>query len=116
MARFVLTTLRFTEPHIGLAVLFGYFMILALVGDETKILDEKTRLFQMNKILDGAGMTEYVYEDWVDATLTLLGELVAALKTGNAMETIEKAFNDEETSLMLVQHLRVRLTSNAPGN
>ena len=97
------------------AVLFGYFMLLASSGNESKILDEQTRLSRMNSMLDATGMTEYIYEDWVNATLTLLGELIAALRDGNATDIIERAFNDEETSSMLVQHLRVQIHSLIVG-
>ena len=110
VARFVFLKIDIWKLTFFLAVLFGYFMNLVLIGNEAKILEEQTRLSRLSTLLDEAGMSEYVYEDWVNASLTLLGELVAALKNGRAIEVIERAFNDEENSPMLVQHLRVRLS------
>ena len=87
---------------------FCYFEMLIRIKDPAKFVVEGNRLQQTNSMLERGGVSEYIYEDWVDATLSLLSSLAEISDEVKALALLETQFNDFVVSTSLVTHLRVR--------
>ncbi len=90
------------------AVAFGYLEALSRVGDRGRVLEEQTRLRSLNNLLNRAGFQSHLYEDYVDVTLDLLGELADLVPSSTAESTLWERFNDADVSNAIIAHLRVR--------
>ncbi|KAI9885051.1 MAG: hypothetical protein M1823_003150 [Watsoniomyces obsoletus] len=92
------------------AIAFSYFEALAQVGDRNRVLEEQTRLRSLNNLLNRAGFEVHLYEDYVDVTLELLGELAGLVPSTAAASRVEEKFNDPDVANAVIAHIRL-LTS-----
>ena len=68
-------------------------------------------------MLTRSGITEFIWEDWVAATIELLQDLQKSLSSDqNSLQLLENAFNDEQISLPMISHFRVSSSSNPQTN
>lgn len=86
---------------------FSYFETLGRVGDRNRILEEQTRLRSLNNLLNRAGFASYLYEDYVDATLELLGTVATLVPSPAIGSTIWEKFNEPDVANAVIAHLRV---------
>jgi ubiquitin thioesterase protein OTUB1 len=82
------------------------------VGDRSRILEEQTRLRSLNNLLNRAGFQPIIYEDYVDVTLDLLGELGQLVSSpsvapSTVASTLLERFNSDEISSAVIAYLRV---------
>ncbi len=92
------------------AIAFSYFETLAQVGDRNRVLEEQTRLRSLNNLLNRAGFESHLYEDYVDVTLELLGELAGLVPSTAAAARVEEKFNDPDVANAVIAHIRVGRT------
>ncbi|KAJ6264128.1 Ubiquitin thioesterase [Drechslerella dactyloides] len=94
------------------ALAFGYFELLLRTGDPEVIEHEMARIKSMNSLMDDVGMSEYLYEDFVDETIQLLTIIQEASVLDNPYDDkpLLATFNTEDKSNGIVTHLRL-LTS-----
>ncbi len=82
------------------------------MGDRSRILEEQTRLRSLNNLLNRAGFQPIIYEDYVDVTLDLLGELGQLVSSpsvapSTVASTLLERFNSDEISSAVIAYLRV---------
>ncbi|KAF3912727.1 hypothetical protein ABW21_db0209362 [Orbilia brochopaga] len=91
------------------ALAFGYFELLLRTGDKEFIKKEQARVKAMNKLMDGVGMSEYLYEDFVEETMQLFSALQQSPVIDNPYDDqlLLATFNDEAMSNGIITHLRL---------
>ncbi|KAL9101028.1 MAG: hypothetical protein Q9163_003670 [Psora crenata] len=89
------------------AIAFGYFEALVRVGNPKKTRGEAERLRSLNKLLDDTGQEAFMYEDWVELTLSLLEQTASASAGPDKEAALLKAFNDLDTANAITQHFRM---------
>ena len=90
-------------------MLFAYIEILISLAsrDPGRIKAERDRVNGMTEMLHRSEYAPITWEEWVESTIELFDEIIAALPTGQPVEALEKAFNDDGIAPALVQHFRV---------
>ncbi|KAK6522095.1 hypothetical protein TWF281_002662 [Arthrobotrys megalospora] len=94
------------------ALAFGYFELLLRTGDPKVIEKEHDRITSLCSLLDSVGMSEYLYEDFVDETKVLLKTISQSPAIDNPYDDkiIVEAFNKDDVSNAIITHLKL-LTS-----
>ncbi|KAG8534281.1 uncharacterized protein KY384_001125 [Bacidia gigantensis] len=89
------------------AIAFGYCEALLRIGDATKIRAEIERLKTLNNLLEATGQQEFMYEDWVEVTLELLGKMADNISAWSNETMLLQVFNDLESANAITQHFRM---------
>ena len=90
------------------AFCFGYYETLAALRDPSIWQREKIRLAEKNGLLRRSEYDETLWEDWVEETEELFGELAKTKTEDEALHIIEAVFNDQARSMAILTHFRVR--------
>ncbi|CAD0084358.1 unnamed protein product [Aureobasidium vineae] len=91
------------------AVAFGYFENLFRVGDRTKFLEEETRLKSLGNVINMAGYSQFIWEDFADDIYALLRKCMSA-DSSNSEAFLLEYFNNEEIQNQIITYLKT-LTS-----
>ncbi|THY79176.1 cysteine proteinase [Aureobasidium pullulans] len=91
------------------AVAFGYFENLFRFGDRTKFLEEETRLKSLGNVINMAGYSQFIWEDFADEIHGLLRKCMSADASKSEAFLLEH-FNNEETQNGIITYLKT-LTS-----
>ncbi|KAJ5555092.1 hypothetical protein N7535_007537 [Penicillium sp. DV-2018c] len=90
------------------AVAFGYFETLFALRDTIRIEAEIQRMRSLTALLDQVGLSDSIYEIFVDATEDVLKQTHAAILSGAQDETfLVETFNEGYTSEAIITHFRV---------
>ncbi|KAI9835674.1 MAG: hypothetical protein M1838_005226 [Thelocarpon superellum] len=89
------------------AIAFSYFETLQRVGDRQRILEEETRLRSLNNLLNLAGFQHYLYEDFVDETISLLRLIASSPPSATGDTLLFDKFNDPAVSNAIITHFRL---------
>ncbi|KAF3915716.1 hypothetical protein AA313_de0200799 [Arthrobotrys entomopaga] len=94
------------------ALAFGYFELLLRTGDPKFIKNETDRLKGLCSYMTDVGMSEYLYEDFVEETMELLKTISQSPAIDNPYDdkTIVEVFNRDDASNAIITHLKL-LTS-----
>ncbi|KAJ5048118.1 hypothetical protein NUH16_006616 [Penicillium rubens] len=93
------------------AVAFGYFETLFALRDTLRIETEIRRMKSLTTLLERVGLSDSIYEIFVDATEEVLNRTHAAIQNGAQDETyLVDAFNEGYCSDAIITHFRI-LTS-----
>ncbi|KAJ9248341.1 hypothetical protein DTO212C5_149 [Paecilomyces variotii] len=97
------------------AVAFGYFENLFALRDTVRVEQELLRIKSLSRLLDQVGQSEHLYEIFVDATESLLTNLISEIHKGIQSNSFDEsflleAFNNEYESSAIITHFRL-LTS-----
>ncbi|KAJ5780481.1 Ovarian tumor otubain [Penicillium paradoxum] len=89
------------------AVAFGYFESLFNLRDTLRINAEIQRMKDLSKLLDQVGISDSIYEMFVDATLDVLDQTRAAIHNGAQDESfLVNLFNDGFYNNSIITHFR----------
>lgn len=96
----------------SLAVAFGYFENLFTLRDTVRVEQELLRIKSLSRLLDQVGQSEHLYEIFVDATESLLTNLISEIHKGIQSNSFDEsflleAFNNEYESSAIITHFRV---------
>ncbi|KAJ5592462.1 Ovarian tumor otubain [Penicillium hordei] len=93
------------------AVAFGYFETLFALRDTLRIEAEIRRMKSLTTLLERVGLSDSIYEIFVDATEDVLSRTQAAIQNGAQDESfLVEAFNEGYCSDAIITHFRI-LTS-----
>lgn len=93
------------------AVAFGYFETLFALRDTLRIEAEIRRMKSLTTLLERVGLSDSIYEIFVDATEDVLNRTQAAIQNGAQDESfLVEAFNEGYCSDAIITHFRI-LTS-----
>ncbi|KAJ5426039.1 Ovarian tumor otubain [Penicillium sp. CMV-2018d] len=93
------------------AVAFGYFETLFALRDTIRIEAEIRRMKSLTTLLERVGLSDSIYEIFVDATEDVLNRIQAAIQNGAQDESfLVEAFNEGYCSDAIITHFRI-LTS-----
>lgn len=93
------------------AVAFGYFETLFALRDTLRIEAEIRRMKSLTTLLERVGLSDSIYEIFVDATEDVLNRTQAAIQNGVQDESfLVEAFNEGYCSDAIITHFRI-LTS-----
>ncbi|CAI7612422.1 unnamed protein product [Penicillium viridicatum] len=93
------------------AVAFGYFETLFALRDTLRIEAEIRRVKSLTTLLERVGLSDSIYEIFVDATEDVLNRTQAAIQNGAQDESfLVEAFNEGYCSDAIITHFRI-LTS-----
>ncbi|KAK6341926.1 hypothetical protein TWF730_001410 [Orbilia blumenaviensis] len=94
------------------ALAFGFFELLLRTGDPKVIEKQREYLKSQNALLDQVGMSDYLYEDFVEETINLLKVIGESPAIDNPYDDkfLVEAFNKDDTSNAIITHLKL-LTS-----
>ncbi|KAJ6133335.1 Ovarian tumor otubain [Penicillium samsonianum] len=93
------------------AVAFGYFETLFALRDTLRIEAEIRRMKSLTTLLERVGLSDSIYEIFVDATEDVLNRTHAAIQSGAQDESfLVEAFNEGYCSDAIITHFRI-LTS-----
>ncbi|CAI7578116.1 unnamed protein product [Penicillium glandicola] len=93
------------------AVAFGYFETLFALRDTLRIETEIRRMKSLTTLLERVGLSDSIYEIFVDATEEVLNRTHAAIQNGAQDESfLVEAFNEGYCSDAIITHFRI-LTS-----
>ncbi|CAG7990076.1 unnamed protein product [Penicillium nalgiovense] len=93
------------------AVAFGYFETLFALRDTLRIETEIRRMKSLTTLLERVGLSDSIYEIFVDATEEILNRTHAAIQNGAQDESfLVDAFNEGYCSDAIITHFRI-LTS-----
>lgn len=93
------------------AVAFGYFETLFALRDTLRIEAEIQRMKSLTTLLERVGLSDSIYEIFVDATEDVLNRTQAAIQNGAQDESfLVEAFNEGYCSDAIITHFRI-LTS-----
>ncbi|KAJ5800940.1 uncharacterized protein N7518_003008 [Penicillium psychrosexuale] len=93
------------------AVAFGYFETLFTLRDTLRIETEIRRMKSLTSLLERVGLSDSIYEIFVDATEDVLNRTHAAIQNGARDESfLVEAFNEGYCSDAIITHFRI-LTS-----
>ncbi|KAK4865420.1 hypothetical protein LT330_009531 [Penicillium expansum] len=93
------------------AVAFGYFETLFALRDTLRIETEIRRMKSLTTLLERVGLSDSIYEIFVDATEDVLNRTHAAIQNGAQDESfLVEAFNEVYCSDAIITHFRI-LTS-----
>ncbi|CAG7971395.1 unnamed protein product [Penicillium nalgiovense] len=93
------------------AVAFGYFETLFALRDTLRIETEIRRMKSLTTLLERVGLSDSIYEIFVDATEEVLNRTHAAIQNGAQDESfLVDAFNEGYCSDAIITHFRI-LTS-----
>ncbi|EPE07520.1 ubiquitin thioesterase [Ophiostoma piceae UAMH 11346] len=100
------------------AIGFCYFELLVHSKDANLITAERARLLGLNDYIRNiGGYDPYVYEDMVEETDILLGNIIDVYPDyEKAMEAVSTAFNDAGASNAIIYHLRLLAASYLKEN
>ena len=93
-----------------LAVAFGYFENLFRAGDRHKFLEEETRLKSLGNVINMAGYSQFIWEDFADEIYALLRKCMSA-SSANSEAFLLEHFNNEEIQNQIITYLKVRYTT-----
>lgn len=96
---------RLTETFTALA--FGYLEALLHAKDRTVIDEERARLESLNRILDDAGHSRDLYEDFTQTALDLLDAIAERLPCRDDGQDLLERFNGDGVSSAIITHFRV---------
>ncbi|WPH01714.1 Hypothetical protein R9X50_00456600 [Acrodontium crateriforme] len=88
------------------AIAFGYFEALIHFGNENKFVEEEARLRSLHNVVNNAGYSPYLYEDFADAVFDILRKLSVSLQIGNAEELLLESFNDETEQNYVITYFK----------
>ncbi|KAI9660849.1 MAG: hypothetical protein M1829_006459 [Trizodia sp. TS-e1964] len=88
------------------AVAFNYFELLFRLQDLALIQREESRIRSLSNLMNRVGLSDYLYEDFVDATLRLLRATAVAVAMQHSDSLLLQAFNDPEVSSSIIAHFR----------
>ena len=71
-------------------------------------MEEETRLRSLSNVLNAAGFSSMLYEDFADVVFDLIRKVAKAQQEGNAEEVLLEAFNDASTQNYVITHFKVR--------
>ncbi|KAI1263433.1 peptidase C65 Otubain-domain-containing protein [Xylariaceae sp. FL1019] len=99
------------------AIGFAYFEALIRCQNVDLIQQELERITRLNAYIEKeGGQDPTIFDLMVDETLSLFGEILAAMTEGNdPMALIVAKFNDPNTSSCLVYHLRLLACAKLKG-
>ncbi|KUM65755.1 hypothetical protein ACN42_g1304 [Penicillium freii] len=93
------------------AVAFGYFETLFALRDTLRIEAEIRRMKSLTTLLERVGLSDSIYEIFVDATEDVLNRTQAAIQNGAQDESfLVEAFNEGYCSDAIITHFRVRFS------
>jgi ubiquitin thioesterase protein OTUB1 len=89
-------------------VAFGYFETLFALRDTIRIEAEIQRMKSLTALLEQVGLSDSIYEIFVDATEDVLKQTHAAIHSGAQDESfLVETFNEGYTSEAIITHFRV---------
>lgn len=87
---------------------FGYFETLFALRDTLRIETEIRRMKSLTTLLERVGLSDSIYEIFVDATEEVLNRTHAAIQNGAQDESfLVDAFNEGYCSDAIITHFRV---------
>lgn len=87
---------------------FGYFETLFALRDTLRIETEIRRMKSLTTLLERVGLSDSIYEIFVDATEDVLNRTHAAIQNGAQDESfLVEAFNEVYCSDAIITHFRV---------
>lgn len=90
---------------------FGYFETLFALRDTLRIEAEIRRVKSLTTLLERVGLSDSIYEIFVDATEDVLNRTQAAIQNGAQDESfLVEAFNEGYCSDAIITHFRVRFS------
>lgn len=93
---------------------FGYFEALFVLRDTLRIDGEIQRMKNLTKLLERVGLSDTIYEMFVDTTEDVLKQTKAAIQSGAPDESfLVELFNDKYCNDAIITHFRVSLLSLA---
>ncbi|AEO65607.1 f269be01-2657-4f0a-9429-421a051efec3 [Thermothielavioides terrestris] len=100
------------------AIGFGYFETLVKSGSKARIESERQRLQSLNSLIENVGgFSPYVFQDFVDETLTLLERMAGLVDhQEQAMAELLEAFNTPDISNSVMYHFRLLASSYLKSN
>ncbi|KAI2639236.1 peptidase C65 Otubain-domain-containing protein [Xylaria nigripes] len=100
------------------AIAFAYFETLVKCGDINLIQSERQRLIGLNEYIEKVGgQNPDIFDFMVSETIDLLNDVLSSMSEGSdAMPILMARFNDSNTSMCLVYHLRLLASSRLKGN
>ncbi|EPS36771.1 hypothetical protein H072_9639 [Dactylellina haptotyla CBS 200.50] len=96
------------------ALAFGYFELLLRTGDEKFIQNEMDRLKSLCSWMNEVGMSEYLYEDFVEETIELLKTISQSPAIDNPYDDtpVVEAFNRDDASNAIITHLKLLVSAH----
>jgi ubiquitin thioesterase protein OTUB1 len=89
------------------AVAFGYFEALIRQNSVTTFEEEEARMCLLRSIVQDAGMSSEVCDDFFEEAIDLLKKLAKSLATGTAENLLLDTFNNEGVQEYLVFCMKV---------
>lgn len=89
------------------ALAFGFLEALLHAKDRTVIDGERARLESLNRMLDDAGHSRDLYEDFTQTTLDLLDAIAEHLPCRDDGQDLLERFNEDGVSSAIITHFRV---------
>lgn len=77
------------------------------LDDQTKFLQEETRLKSLANVTTAAGYDPSMIEDFADELYDVVKKTAASMQTVNAEATLLETFNDEGLQNSVITYLRV---------
>ncbi|KAF3941312.1 hypothetical protein ABW19_dt0202253 [Dactylella cylindrospora] len=95
------------------ALAFGYFELVLRSGDASFIQTEMGRIKSMCNYMDSVGMSEYLYEDFVEETLKVFSDISQspAIDAPYDDSPLLAAFNDDDRSNAIITHLKLLISA-----
>ncbi|KIN07608.1 hypothetical protein OIDMADRAFT_108384 [Oidiodendron maius Zn] len=98
---------------------FSYFETLLALRDAARLEEEIARLTSLNNLITTVGgVEEWLFEDMVAETISLLRDLVTTMQSSPdaAEQLLLQRFNNPEVSNAIVYHLRMLASAWLKGN
>jgi ubiquitin thioesterase protein OTUB1 len=111
--------LSLSDTNQDAAAGFSYFETLVRLRSRAQLEEELARMISLNNYLIQVGkFEEWVFEDMVSETTTLLKDLAELVQTSprEAEELLRTRFNDSEVSNQIIYHFRLLASSWLKGN
>ena len=94
--------------EISKALAFGFLEALLHAKDRAVIDGERARLESLNRMLDDAGHSRDLYEDFTQTTFDLLDAVAERLPCRDDGQDLLERFNEDGVSSAIITHFRVR--------
>lgn len=89
-------------------MIFGYFEILFNLRDPHRVQSELQRIKSLNTLLDRVGQQQDIYDIFVDETVEIFSQTLAAIQNGVQNESfLVEAMCDDFRSSAVITHFRV---------